>query len=75
MTIPVFVMDELMKGLKRMKKRRSPDMSGIVVELIQHASTAFDVQLLDMYNGIISSGLVPADWHLTVFPCCPKVEN
>ena len=38
-TIPAFSLIELVKGLKRMKKRCSADTSGIVVELIQYAGT------------------------------------
>ena len=58
-----------------MKKRRSADTSGIVVELIQHAGTPFHQKILDSYNGILSSGLVPSDWHFTVFSLLPKSGN
>ena len=61
--------------MKHTKKRRSPDTSGIVVELIQHAGTTFHEKLLNMYNGIISSGVVPLDWHSTVFSMLPKSGN
>jgi len=50
-------------------------MSGIVVELIQHAGSVFHEKLLNMYNGIISTGLVPPDWHSTVFSMLPKSGN
>ena len=48
MTIPKFSLIELVKALKHMKKRRSPDMFGIVVELLQHAGNVFHEKLLDM---------------------------
>ena len=75
MTIPLFSPVELDQALKCMKKRRSPDMIGIVVELIQHAGDACHQKLLNMYNGIISTGLIPPDWHFTVFSMLPKSGN
>ena len=75
MTIPLFSSIEFDKALKRMKKRRSPDMTGIVVELIQHAGDACHEKLLNMYNGIISTGLIPPDWHSTAFSMLPKSGN
>ena len=70
--IRAFMMDELKSALKHMAKRRSPDKSGIVVVLIQHAGEPLLGKLLQTYNEIISSGVVPSKWHCTIFSMLPK---
>ena len=71
-SIPAFMMEELKLALKHMKQRKSPDKSGIVVELIQHAGESLLRKLLQTYNEILSSGVVPPKWHHTIFSMLPK---
>ena len=55
-----------------MRNRRGADKFNIVAEMVKHAGKTFHETLLGMYNDIISSGVVPHDWHVTVFTMLPK---
>ena len=67
MSIPAFSFSELKRVVKHMRKRRSPDMFGVVVELIQYAGNALPEKLLKAYNEIIPTGIVPQNWHCIIF--------
>ena len=73
--VPFFTMPELKYAVKKMKNRKSEDMSHIVAELIKHADGPFFGILLDMYNSILTTGNTPSNWHETVFRMLPKTGD
>ena len=68
-------MEELYTSFSRMKKRRGADKSFIVFEMVKHAGRPFHEKLLDEYNGILRTGIIPENWHVTVFTMLPKSGN
>lgn len=68
-------MPELQYAVKKMKNRKSEDMSHTVTELIKHADGPFFGILLDMYNSILTTGNTPSNWHVTVFRMLPKTGD
>ena len=73
--IPLFDLGEMRWALGKMGNSRGADKSDIVVEMVKFAGTAFQNALLSFYNGIISHGEVPENWHVTIFSMLPKSGN
>ena len=64
--------EELQQALKKMRKRKGADKSNVVVELVKSGSELLHEKLLEMYNSIISTGVIPQSWQITIFHMLPK---
>jgi len=53
---------EVRAVLKKMKKHKSPGLSGLVTEMIQATGDTGTQWILDLYNGIVKEGCIPEDW-------------
>jgi len=54
-------MDEVAAALKKMKRHKTPCMSGLVAEMIQSTGD-IGQSILDLFNGIAKEGCIPEDW-------------
>ena len=74
-SISHFTCSELGDALRHMANGRGMDSNGIVVEMVKDASDRFKLKLLDVFNHILSNGIIQADWHTTLFSMLPKSGN
>ena len=72
--IPHFTFSKLVDGLRHMANGRGMDPNGIVVEMVKDASDRSQQKLLDVFNQILSIGIIQTDWHTTLFQCYQKAE-
>ena len=70
--IPSFRLKELQKTLQRMKNRKCADKDGILAEMLKYASPDLQQALLDIYNGMLSTGCLEPTWQNTLFSMLPK---
>ena len=47
----------------------------MVVEMVKHGSPILHQQILDSFNLILSTGIIPRNWHVTIFSMLPKTGN
>ena len=57
---------EVRTVLKKIKRHKAPGLSGRVAEMIQATGDTGTQWLLDLYNGIVKEGSIPADWKSSV---------
>ena len=70
-----FTMQELRRGIERMRNNRSGDEAGLVAELVKDIPAEFRQVLLDLYNGTLQSGDVPSSWRHTLFTMLAKTPS
>ena len=70
--LPKFSIGELKRALKAMRNRRCPDKNGVVVEMLQQASSFVHLHLLALYNRIICTGTIEDHWREVYFTMVPK---
>ena len=70
--IQPFNMGELRRGLMKMKNRKCCDKTGIVIEMLKHASREYLQTLLGLYNDMLSTGQIDVAWRETIFSMLPK---
>jgi len=54
--------DEVAAALKKMKRHKAPDMSGVVAEMIQSTGDIGTQWILDLCNEIVKEGCITGDW-------------
>jgi len=59
-------MDEVRAVLKKMKRHKAPELSGLVAEMIQATGDIRTQWILDLCNGIVREGSIPEDWKSSV---------
>ena len=57
--------DEVAAGLKKMKRQKAPDLSGLVAEMIQTTGDIGTQWILDSCNGIVKEGSIPVNMNKT----------
>jgi len=57
---------EVVAALKKMKRHKAPDLSGLSAEMIQATEGIGTQWLLDLCNGIVKEGCIPEDWKSSV---------
>ena len=65
-------MYEMKAAVGKMKAGRMSDELGLVAELLQHLPEDIQVLLLKMMNEVLLTGVVPTEWHRTLFLMLPK---
>ena len=70
--VPDFTMNELWSALKKMRRRKCVDESGIVAEMIKYASCEFLEYMLDCFNNMMRIGILEPSWYETLFIMLPK---
>ena len=70
-----FNLEEIRKGIERMRRNRSADECGLVAELLQHIPLDFQTALLDLYNGVLQTGELPSSWRHTLFVMLAKTPS
>jgi len=58
--------DEVAAALKKMKRHKGHDLSGLVAEMIQATGDTGTQWMLNLCNGIVKEGCIPEDWKLSV---------
>ena len=71
----LIALKELSAILSHMKNHKGADKNNIVFELVRYAGNKFHDKLLNMYNGVINTGVVPDDWYITIFTMLPTNGN
>jgi len=59
-------MAEVRGALKKMKRHKAPELSGLVAEMIQATGDIGTQWILDLCNGIVKDGSIPEDWKSSV---------
>ena len=63
--IPDFTISELRMALQTMHRRRTSDDNGIIVEMILDGNDDLRRAILDLFNHILSSDVLPESWLLS----------
>ena len=69
--IPLFELVEMQKALGEIGNSRCADKSNVVVEMIKYSDNFFQSILLNYFNEILTTGKVPQNGHVTIFPMLP----
>ena len=70
--IPPFSMPELKVALRKMKRKKCADESGIVAEMLQCAPDGLAYFILNRFNDILANGTLETSWSRTLFSMLPK---
>jgi len=60
------IVSEVAAALKKMKRHKSPGLSGLVAEMIQATGDIGTQWMLDLCNGIVKGCCIPEDWKSSV---------
>ncbi|CAK0906421.1 unnamed protein product [Prorocentrum cordatum] len=63
--VPAVTVEEIVKAVKAMRRRRAADTKGVLLEMFIFGGDDMLHYLSDMFNAILQSGCVPADWRET----------
>ena len=61
---PFFTIAELQTALTKLKKNKAPGPDGITNELYGLLDTEGELNLLQLYNDILTTPHIPEDWYL-----------
>ncbi|CAK0812608.1 unnamed protein product [Prorocentrum cordatum] len=65
--VPAVTVEEVVKTVKAMRRRKAADTKGALSEMSFFGGDDMLHYLSDMFNAILQSGCVPADWRETFF--------
>ena len=72
---PEITKDEVIYALKRMRNGKSPGPDELPVELLKLIEERSINTLVDLFNNIYQSGIIPQEWLLSTFVTMPKKGN
>lgn len=67
LTEPSWTMSELKSAVRRLHPNKSCDEAGLVAELLKHAPDELLQILVELFDHVLRSGIIPLDWRRTVF--------
>ena len=70
--IPAFTLTELKYALHRLRKGKSADSQGVVLEMLCYAPDDLLIPLLELYNRFLQDGRMDPSWKHTVFTMLAK---
>ena len=65
--IPQCTLEEVSGVIRRMRKRKASDTTGVILEMFLHGGNVIQEQLTRLFNEIITSGSIPAGWRESFF--------
>ena len=70
--IPQFQMEELDIALQSMVNLKSADESGIVIEMVKHATNTFKENLVSLFNQTLMDASFEDSWYVTILQMLSK---
>ena len=70
--IPPFQIEEFDIALQSMANLKSADASGIVIEMVKHATNTFKDNLVSLFNQNLMDASFEDSWYVTILQMLPK---